>query len=101
MRLNKLGYPIFKKIAIRHKPPTNPKNTIDSTQVTYQSLNCRNPFHNIGFIYFCLYLKYINIMFRKTFTSSSHKKSIYTAVSDINKVEVSTLLNRNIDVNYQ
>ena len=26
---------------------------------------------------------------------------IFTAVSDVNKVEVSTLLNRNIDVNYQ
>ena len=25
----------------------------------------------------------------------------HTAVSDVNKVEVSTLLNRNIDVNYQ
>ena len=40
-------------------------------------LNCRTPFHNIGFIYFCLSIKNMNIMFRKTFTSSNHKKSIY------------------------
>ena len=27
-------------------------------EVTYKSLNCRNPFHIIGFIYFCLHKKY-------------------------------------------
>ena len=31
----------------------------------------------------------------------AHKHVFRTAVSDVNKVEVSTLLNRNIDVNYQ
>ena len=53
--------------------PSNPNYTVArlNDEVTYQSLNCRNPFHNIGFIYFCL--KNINIMFRKTFTSSSHE----------------------------
>ena len=31
----------------------------------------------------------------------AHKHVIRTAVSDVNEVAVSTLLNRNIDVNYQ